>query len=150
MRISVIGGATPSEECRQKARSVGRLIAERGHTLVCGGLGGVMAAACDGAKSNGGRTIGILPGSNRAAANDAVDISIATDLGHARNAVVVMNGDAVIAIDGGAGTISELGFAGVFDRPTAMIDPPTAIPGFSTFDEALAAMDHLEEAVQSA
>jgi uncharacterized protein (TIGR00725 family) len=67
----------------------------------------------------GGRTIGILPGERRAAANDYVDTAIATGLGHARNPLVVMNGDAAIAIDGGGGTLSEIGFSHAFDRPVA-------------------------------
>ncbi|NEU55669.1 TIGR00725 family protein [Halorussus sp. MSC15.2] len=119
MRVSVIGGGTVTDAEAETAEEVGRRLAERGHTVVCGGLGGVMEAACRGASEAEGRTIGILPGEDRAAANPHVDTAIATGLGHARNALVVMNGDAVIAIDGGVGTLSELGFAGVFDRPTA-------------------------------
>ncbi len=119
MQVSVIGGGTISESEAELAEEVGRLLAERGHVVVCGGRGGVMEAACRGAHEAGGRTVGILPGTDRDAANPYVDVAIATGLGHARNPLVVMNGDAVIAIDGGSGTLSELGFAGVFDRPTA-------------------------------
>lgn len=121
MRVSVIGGSTVSEEEYEQTREVGRLLAERGHTVVCGGLGGVMEAVCRGAHEapGGGHTIGILPGERREAANDDVDTAIATGMGHARNAVVVMNGDAVIAIDGGGGTLSELGYGHVFDQPIA-------------------------------
>ncbi|MFC4447503.1 TIGR00725 family protein [Halorussus aquaticus] len=119
MRVSVIGGGTITESEAATAEEVGRRLGERGHTVVCGGLGGVMEAACRGASEADGRTVGILPGEDRTAANPHVDTAIATGLGHARNALVVMNGDAVIAIDGGVGTLSELGFAGVFDRPTA-------------------------------
>ena len=121
MRVSVVGGGTITDAEAEAAQTVGRLLAERGHAVVCGGLGGVMEAACRGAKEAGGRTVGILPGEDRAAANPYVDVAVATGLGHARNALVVMNGDAVIAIDGGPGTLSELGFAGVFDRPVAGI-----------------------------
>lgn len=119
MRISIIGGSTVSPEVEETAVEVGRLVAQRGHTLVCGGLGGVMLAACRGAKDAGGTTIGILPGEDRARANDYVDVAVATGLGHARNTLVAMNGDAVIAIDGGGGTLSEIGFSFVFDRPIA-------------------------------
>ena len=119
MNVSVVGGGTIEESERDQAREVGRLLGERGHTVVCGGLGGVMAAACEGAKAAGGETIGILPVEDRGAANEHVDVAIATGLGHARNALVVMNGDAVIAIDGGGGTLSEIGYAHVYDRPTA-------------------------------
>jgi hypothetical protein len=125
MRVSVIGGSTVPEAQADLAEEVGRLLGERGHTLVCGGLGGVMTAACRGASEAGGRTIGVLPGEDRAAANPYVDVPIATGLGHARNALVVLNGDAVIAIDGSGGTLSEVGFAAVYDRPVA---------GLETFD----------------
>jgi uncharacterized protein (TIGR00725 family) len=126
MRVSVIGGSTPSDEGLDAAREVGRLLAERGHTVVCGGLGGVMRAACRGASEAGGETIGILPGEDKGAANEYVDTAIATGMGNARNALVVMNGDAVIAVDGAGGTLSEVGFASVYDRPIAGIDAPDA------------------------
>jgi len=119
MRVSVIGGSTVTDEEYELAREVGRLLGERGHTVVCGGLGGVMEAASRGASERDGNTIGILPGERRAAANDYVDTAIATGLGNARNPLVVMNGDAAIAIDGGGGTLSEIGFTHVFDRPVA-------------------------------
>lgn len=119
MNVSVIGGGTCTDDEHAWARDVGRLIAERGHTLVCGGLGGVMAAACEGAKSANGHTIGILPTERRADANHHVDTAIVTGMGHARNALVVMNGDGVVTIDGGGGTLSEIGYAHVFDRPIA-------------------------------
>ncbi|MFC6955167.1 TIGR00725 family protein [Halorubellus litoreus] len=119
MRVSVIGGGNAGEADLKRAREVGRLVAEAGHDLVCGGRGGVMAAACAGAKEAGGTTIGILPGEDRGGANEHVDVAIATGLGHARNALVPLNGDAVIAIEGGHGTLSELGYAGIYDRPVA-------------------------------
>ena len=119
MRVSVIGGSTVTDSEYEQAREVGRLLGERGHTVVCGGLGGVMEAVCAGAKEADGHTIGILPGEDRAAANDYVDTAIATGMGHARNPLVVMNGDAAIAIDGGGGTLSEIGYSHVFDRPIA-------------------------------
>jgi uncharacterized protein (TIGR00725 family) len=90
---------------------VGRALGERGVALVCGGLGGVMEAACRGAKGAGGATIGILPGSDRAAANEFVDVAIPTGLGEARNALVVRAADAVIAVGGGYGTLSEIALA---------------------------------------
>ncbi|WP_336021990.1 TIGR00725 family protein [Halobellus salinisoli] len=121
MRVSVIGGSVIDEEEAETATALGRLLGQRGHTVVCGGLGGVMEAVCRGAAEAGGHTIGILPTDRRADANEYVDEAIATGLGHARNAVVVMNGDAVVAVDGGGGTLSELGYASVYDRPTAGI-----------------------------
>jgi uncharacterized protein (TIGR00725 family) len=93
------------------AENVGRLLAERGAVLVCGGLGGVMEAACRGAKEAGGTTIGILPGSDRSAANPYVDIAIPTGLGEARNALVVRSADALIAVGGAYGTLSEIALA---------------------------------------
>ncbi|MFB6090729.1 MAG: LOG family protein [Halobellus sp.] len=121
MRVSVIGGSSIDATERETAETLGRILGQRGHTIVCGGLGGVMAAVCRGAADAGGYTIGILPTDRRADANEYVDEAIATGLGHARNPLVVMNGDAVVAIDGGGGTLSELGFASVYDRPTAGI-----------------------------
>ena len=119
MRVSVIGGSTVTESEAKTARNVGQHLAKRGHTVVCGGYGGAMTAACRGASEAGGRTIGILSSDDPSDANPYVDEPIATGLGHARNALVVMNGEAVIAVDGGNGTLSELGFAGVYNRPVA-------------------------------
>ena len=139
MRVSVIGGSHVDEPTAERARTVGRLLADRGYVVVCGGLGGVMKAACAGASEAGGETVGILPTADRHDANEYVDTAVATGLGHARNAMVVMNGDAVVAVDGGAGTLSELGFAGVFDRP---------VVGLGTHDVAgVEAVDTPEEAV---
>jgi uncharacterized protein (TIGR00725 family) len=90
---------------------VGRELGSRGVVLVCGGLGGVMEAACRGAKEAGGTTVGILPGGDRSAANAFVDVAVPTGLGEARNALVVRAGDALIAIGGGYGTLSEVAFA---------------------------------------
>ncbi|HEY7454300.1 MAG TPA: TIGR00725 family protein [Thermoleophilaceae bacterium] len=93
------------------AEEVGRLLGQRGATLVCGGLGGVMEAACRGAKETGGSTVGILPGDHRAAANEFVDVAIATGLGEGRNLLVVRSAEAVIAIGGAYGTLSEIALA---------------------------------------
>lgn len=121
MRVSVVGGSVVPEETASVAREVGRVLAERGHVVVCGGLGGVMEAVCEGAREEGGTTVGILPGEDPAAANPHVSVPIATGLGHGRNALVVMNGDALVAIDGAAGTLSEVAFASVFERRAAGI-----------------------------
>jgi uncharacterized protein (TIGR00725 family) len=93
------------------AERIGRELAARGATLVCGGLGGVMEAACRGAKEGGGTTVGILPGDDRAAANQFVDVAIPTGLGEARNALVVRAADALVAVGGGYGTLSEIALA---------------------------------------
>jgi uncharacterized protein (TIGR00725 family) len=93
------------------AEAVGRELARRGAVLVCGGLRGVMEAACRGAKEGGGLTVGILPGSDRAAANAFVDVAIPSGLGEARNALVVRAADALVAVGGGYGTLSEIALA---------------------------------------
>ncbi len=111
MRVSVIGGSSVSSAQYDLAREVGKVLAERGHTVVCGGLGGVMAGVCRGAQTADGQTIGILPGSDPNAANQYVETAVATGMGNARNALVVLNGDATIAIDGSMGTLSEIALA---------------------------------------
>ena len=109
--ISVIGSgqASPTEE--KLAEEVGRILAERGAIIVCGGLQGIMAAVCRGAKSADGLTIGVLPGETHADANPWDDIQVPTGLGYARNTIVVKAGLAVIAIAGAFGTLSEIGHA---------------------------------------
>lgn len=111
MIISVIGASEPPPEIAEMAEQVGRGLAERGATIVCGGLGGVMAAACKGAKSAGGTTIGILPGSDPDDANEWVDLPLCTGLGYARNVMIVMSGRAVVAVGGAFGTLSEIAHA---------------------------------------
>jgi uncharacterized protein (TIGR00725 family) len=109
--IAVIGGNQCSPQEAQLAEEVGRELAMRGAILVCGGLGGIMEAACKGAQSAGGITIGILPGDSRQSANRYVQIPIVTGLGYARNLAVVKSAQAVIAIDGSYGTLSEISHA---------------------------------------
>ena len=101
---------------------MGRELAARGAVLVCGGLGGVMEAACRGAKDAGGRTVGILPGTDRAAANPFVDTAIPTGLGEARNALVVRAADGLIAVGGGYGTLSEIALALKAGKPVVGLD----------------------------
>ncbi len=115
--ISVIGGADSDIGALQTAEHLGEEIAKRGVTLVCGGLSGVMEAACRGAKKHGGLTIGLLPSLDKNSANRYVDISIPTGLGYARNFLVARTGDAVIAISGSAGTLSEMAIAWFSDKP---------------------------------
>lgn len=111
MLISVIGASEPSPHIEALAEQVGEGLARRGMTVVCGGLGGVMAAVCRGAKSAGGATVGILPGDDPADANPWVDIPVCTGLAYARNVIVVKSGRAVIAVGGAYGTLSEIGHA---------------------------------------
>jgi uncharacterized protein (TIGR00725 family) len=109
--IAVIGSGECTPEEAQIAERVGRELAWRGITLICGGLCGVMEAACRGAQSEGGDTIGILPGDISNTANPYVTIPILTGLGTARNAIVAKSGQAVIAIGGNYGTLTEIAFA---------------------------------------
>jgi uncharacterized protein (TIGR00725 family) len=116
IRIAVIGGSRPDPQAAEAALEVGRLIARAGAVVVCGGLGGVMEAASRGAREEGGLVIGILPGNSLADANRWVDMPLATGLGYTRNALVVMNADAVIAVDGEYGTLSEIAYGKIHGR----------------------------------
>jgi uncharacterized protein (TIGR00725 family) len=147
MRVSVIGSSRCSERGAERATAVGRQLAERGHELVCGGLDGVMRHACRGASRAGGHTIGILPGADRAAANPHVETAIATGINNARNVLVVLNGDAVIAVEGATGTLSELGHALDIGRPVAGLDTHR-IDGIEHVGSAAEAVDHVEAAVE--
>lgn len=109
--ISVIGASNCSAKESKLAEEVGRELARRGAVVICGGLNGVMEAVCRGAKSEGGLTVGILPGNNRRDANPYVDIPIITGIGYARNSIVAKSGQAVIAIGGKYGTLSEIAYA---------------------------------------
>jgi uncharacterized protein (TIGR00725 family) len=109
--VSVIGAGVSTSEQSRLAEDIGRLLAENGAVLVCGGRGGVMEAACRGAQHAGGITVGLLPGGGVAEGNDYLTVAIPTGLGHARNALVATAGISVIAVGGGPGTLSEIGIA---------------------------------------
>ena len=126
IQVSVVGSGTEHEA---NAEEVGRLLAERGATVVTGGLGEVMAAAARGAKSAGGATVGILPGETRAAANGWLDHVVVTGIGHGRNLAVVASGDAVIAVGGRYGTLAEIGFALTLGRPVVVLEPGWEVDG---------------------
>ena len=117
MIVAVIGGNRCSKEMARMAEAVGRELAKRGAILICGGLGGVMEAACRGAKAEGGLTIGVLPGTSRYDANPYVDIPIVTGMGEARNVIIVRTAQAVIAVDGEYGTLSEIAHALKMGKP---------------------------------
>ena len=126
--IGVIGGSAVDEALYALAQEVGRGIAERGAMLITGGMGGVMEAASRGAKEAGGLVIGILPGSKASDANSWVDIPIVTGMSHARNTLIARTAQALIAVDGSYGTLSEIAFALIFSKPviglqTWEIDP---------------------------
>jgi uncharacterized protein (TIGR00725 family) len=115
--IAVIGGSTCTAEETALAVETGRLLAERGAVLVCGGLGGVMEGAARGAQTNGSVTVGILPGADPAAANRYIDVPLATGLGEMRNFLIVRTAHALIAIGGGVGTLSEIALAQRIGKP---------------------------------
>lgn len=119
--VSVVGAGEASDELYEQAREVGRLVAERGGTVICGGRGGVMEAAARGAFEAGGVAIGILPDEDRRQANRYLSYSIATGTGHARNLAVACSGDVVIAIGGEYGTLSEIGLAKKVGRPVVAL-----------------------------
>lgn len=119
--ISVIGAGLASDEQLAQARQVGQLLAQAGLGVVTGGLGGVMAAACQGAHQAGGLTVGILPGSSRREANPWCAVVVPSGLGQARNVLVVQTGLGTIAVGGGGGTLSEIGHALKIGRPVVSL-----------------------------
>jgi uncharacterized protein (TIGR00725 family) len=145
--VAVIGGSAPTPEEVVAAKAVGRALAEAGAVLICGGRGGVMEAACQGAKAAGGVTIGILPGTDRREANPYVDIPIVTGIGVARNAIIARTAQAAVAVGGSYGTLSEIAFALAFGVPVVGLGtwevqreghPPAPIAYAATPEEAVA------------
>lgn len=143
MRVSVIGGSTVTDEEYDLAKRVGRELADRGHTVVCGGLTGAMEAVARGASEAGGETFGILPGEDPDEANEYVDVAVATGIGDARNALVALNGDAAIAIDGGYGTLSEIALALNEKIPVAGLRTHD-VEGVEAVDDPVAAVEYVE------
>ncbi len=139
--VGVIGGGKCSDEIYSKAEEVGRLIAENNYLLICGGMFGVMEAACKGAKSKGGTTIGVLPGITKTESNGYIDIPIVTGMADARNLIIVRSSVAVIAIGGEYGTLSEISFCLKFDVPVVGLktwDVSPEIVQVHTAEEAVA------------
>ena len=141
--VSVIGGSVASESERAIAVELGRLLARAGYAIVCGGGSGVMEAVCSGAASEGGRTIGILPGEDASAANPYVDIRIPTGMGTSRNRIVVLSGEVVIAVGGGYGTLSEIAFALQAGRPVCTVGRWSTIEGVTEVGTPTEAMEFL-------
>jgi uncharacterized protein (TIGR00725 family) len=139
--IAVIGPSRATPQTAEAAFQVGAAVARGRAILVCGGGGGAMEAACRGARSAGGTTVGILPGPTREDANAFVDVAIPTGMGEARNALVVRAADAVIAVGGGVGTLSEIGLALKMGRP---------VIGLGTWELSLPAEENLEIAMERA
>jgi uncharacterized protein (TIGR00725 family) len=148
--IAVIGAGEPSKEVAELAEEVGRELGKRGLTMVCGGLGGVMEAACRGVKATGGTTIGVLPGSDPRAANPWVDYPICTGLSHARNVIIVKTGRAAIAVGGAYGTLSEIGHALSEGVPVIGLRTWGLVPGDGGPDSSILVVDNAREAVDMA
>jgi uncharacterized protein (TIGR00725 family) len=143
--IAVVGAGKCSQKMKDQAEKVGRTIAENGGILVCGGLGGVMEAAAKGAKSKKGVTIGILPGETREDANEFIDIAIPTGIGDARNMVVIRAADAVVALPGKFGTLSEMAFCLKLGKPLVSLSAWHISETIVEFDDpAKAALKALE------
>jgi uncharacterized protein (TIGR00725 family) len=144
--IGVVGSGEPDATRDEMAEQIGREIAEAGAVLVCGGLGGVMAAACRGAVGAGGLTVGLLPGTDRTAANRWVRAAVPTGLGEVRNCLVVQASDVVIAVGGEYGTLSEISFAMKLGRPVVgvstwrLIRPEGTVEGGLIVADALSAV----------
>jgi uncharacterized protein (TIGR00725 family) len=150
MMIAVIGGDSPSDDVLPLAEGVGREIASRGHTLVCGGWGGVMEAACKGAREAGGHTIGILPGPDTSGANEHVEFAIATNMGFARNSIIALTADALIAVDGSYGTLSEIAMALGYGKPVIGLDTWHITPGSGVEDDRILRAEGPTQAVEQA
>jgi len=151
------GGADPGLEVVEVAEAVGRGLAEAGAVLVCGGLGGVMTAAARGAVEAGGDVVGVVPGADPDEANEYCTYVVATGIGHARNLAVVASADAVVAIDGGWGTLTEIAFARRLGRPVVALQSWTLkgvgamedAPGVVAVEDPEAAVSAVLEAVGS-
>ncbi len=119
--IAVIGGRRAEKSLLKEAEGIGRLLAKRDAIVVCGGLKGVMESVSKGAKSEGGITVGILPQDHNRDANEYIDIPIATGLGIGRNVIIARTADAIIAVGGEYGTLSEIAFALQMGKPVVGI-----------------------------
>jgi uncharacterized protein (TIGR00725 family) len=149
--VAVVGSSTCTAVEELLAAEVGRRLARAGALVVTGGLGGVMAAACRGAHDAGGTTVGLLPGEVRAEANRWVSVAVPTGLGEARNVLVVRAADAVVAVGGEYGTLSEIGFALKLGRPVVGLGSwELRRPGAATADPAVRRARDPEEAVATA
>ncbi len=146
--IGVIGAGQCDSSIYQLATEVGEEIAKRGAVLVCGGLGGVMEAAAKGAATAGGLTVGILPGPSTRSANPHIRIPVATDMGQARNVIIAHTADALVAVAGGAGTLSEIGHALKIGKPIVGLRTIPHLRGVHYVDNAQEAVARLFELIQ--
>lgn len=128
-QIGVIGAGTCDDYVKSFAEKVGKEIAKRDAVLLCGGLGGVMEAAAYGAKQEGGTTLGILPGTSRADANPWIDITVLSGMGQARNVLIAQSSDALIAVNGEYGTLSEIALGLKIGKPVIVLESKWEIEG---------------------
>ena len=147
LHVAVVGAGDADRQTAAVAEEVGSRLARAGAVVVCGGLGGVMEAACRGAKAGGGLTIGILPGRRRDDANSFVDVAIPTGMGETRNALVVLSGDAVVAVGGEYGTLSEVAFGRKVGRPVVGLGTWRLVRGTGVADDGIVAAEDPEGAV---
>ena len=131
-RVGIIGGNNPDNKSLENAEKLGELIAKNDYILVNGGKGGVMEASARGAGKAAGLVIAILPGQSAREANPYVDIAIPTGIGYLRNAMVVLNSDILVAIDGSYGTLSEIAYAGIYEKEILGLDT-WDIPGVKAY-----------------
>jgi uncharacterized protein (TIGR00725 family) len=139
--VAIVGANDARTAVCDLAYAAGIAVARRGAVLICGGRGGVMAAAARGAQFAGGLTVGILPGYDRHEANPNIEIAIATGMGQARNAIVVASADAVVALEGEGGTLSEIGLAMKLGRPVVGLQAWRQLDMIAHADEPVAAVD---------
>jgi uncharacterized protein (TIGR00725 family) len=145
--IGVIGAAAASPEGLRLAEEVGRLVAEAGAVLVCGGLGGVMEAASRGCSAAGGEVIGILPGAMADEANKYVTLPVPTNMGHARNVIIAHTAGALVAIEGEYGTISEAAIALKLGKKVFALQPQHQLAGVTVVESAAAAVNEATAAI---
>ncbi|HAX17568.1 MAG TPA: TIGR00725 family protein [Actinobacteria bacterium] len=150
IKIAVIGGAECSEEIYQEAYKVGYGIGSNSAVLINGGLYGVMEASARGAKDSGGMTIGILPAESEDTANPYIDIKITTGMGYARNAIIIKSAHAVIAVDGGFGTLSEIGYTLSYNKPLIAYNTWTLLPCSKQYEPLMHYAKSADEAVSLA
>jgi uncharacterized protein (TIGR00725 family) len=145
--VSVIGASSIDDNTKKKAIALGKSLAKNGYVVSCGGLSGVMEAVCKGAKMEGGLTIGIVPAKNKSAANPYVDLAIPVPFSQARNIVVVLSGDVVVAVSGKAGTLTEIALAWIYKKPIIAL---TGVGGWSSKMAGVQIDDRREDKIYEA
>lgn len=146
--LAVVGAGDTSPEIYEMAMSIGREAARRGWIVITGGLGGVMEAAAKGAQEAGGITLGILPGGDRKEANLYINISVATNMRHARNSIIAHTADALIAVDGEFGTLSEVALGLKLRKPVIGLRTSWIIPGLISVDNPKDAIEKVSSIIR--